>query len=105
HGGRQHAAELAAGLPHQPHRLRAPVAHVAHDVARVVRADPGLAQLGRHGAAAGDRFQAAEVAAAADDVVVVGDVDVADVAGRALGGTGHGDAAAAARAAAASAFY
>ena len=46
---------------------------------------PSSVRRGGHGAAAGDRFQAAEVAAAADDVVVVGDVDVADVAGGALG--------------------
>ena len=42
-------------------------------------------QPGRHRAAAGDGLKAADVPASAHDVVVVGDVDVADVAGGTLG--------------------
>ena len=85
HGAGQHAAEFAAGLADEPHGFGASVADVAYDVAAVVGLDAQVGEVGGHGAAAGDRFQTAQVAAAADDVVVVGDVDVADVAGGALG--------------------
>ena len=48
-----------------------------------MEADRG--EVGGERAAAGDGFEAADVAAAADDVVVAGEADVADVARRALG--------------------
>ena len=51
--------------------------------------NPCSRQAGRHGPPAGERLEAAPVAAPADDVVVVGHVDVADVAGRAVGAAVH----------------
>ena len=85
HGGGEDAAEFAAGLADEAHCFGAAVSDVADDVAAVFGGDAEFGEFGGHRAAAGDRFEAAEVAAAADDVVVVGDVDVADVAGGALG--------------------
>ena len=82
--GGEHLAELAAGLAHELHRLRAALAHVADDVAGVLRRDALRAQPRGHRAAAGHGLQAAAVAAAAD-LEVAGHVDVADVARRALG--------------------
>src|ERR1051325_298809 len=78
---------MASGRPSRTWRTaaRRVFGGVADDVAAVVGGDAQVGEAGGHGAAAGDRFQAAEVAAAADDVVVVGDVDVTDVAGGAPG--------------------
>ena len=50
---------------------------------------PELVQPAGEGAAAGDGLEAADVPAAAHHVVVVADVDVADVAGRAVGPAVH----------------
>ena len=60
--------------------LRPALAEHPHDVAH-----PGLAEPRGERAAAGDRLEAAAIPAAAEHVVVVAHVDVADVARRALG--------------------
>ena len=79
----EHLADRPAGVAHL-RGLRVPGAHEPHDVAAVLRLEPGRGQPPRERAAAGDGLQAAGVAAAAHDVVVPGEPDVADVPGRAL---------------------
>ena len=61
-----------------------PALHQRHDVLGARRRHAVRAQAGGHGVAARDRLQAAGVAAAADDVVVVRQPHVADVARAAL---------------------
>src|SRR4051812_10105825 len=82
---REHLAEIAAGVADQLDGERLAGAHERDDVAAGPGLEPGPGETFGERAAAGDGFQAARVAAAADDVVVPGDPDVADVAGGALG--------------------
>ena len=70
HARGQHLAERAAGLADHPHGAGVARAHEAHDVARAGGLEPDLGQPPGQRAAAGDRLEAADVAAAADDVVV-----------------------------------
>ena len=81
----EHLAEAAAGVADGLDRLRLAGAHEARRRRGVVspRA-PRRVSLRGERAPAGDGLQAADVAAAADDVVVTGEPDVADVARRAL---------------------
>ena len=70
----------------QPGGQHRAAAHQRHDVvARRRRLDAGGAQPAGHRGPAGDGLEAADVAAAAHGVDVVGHLDVAEVAGRALG--------------------
>ena len=70
----------ATRLADERHRLRSAAPDLLDHVARVARGHPDLAQLCGKGLPAGHRLEAAVVAAAAENVVVAGDADVADVA-------------------------
>jgi hypothetical protein len=59
--------------------------HLGHDVPAGPGRQPEPGEPGGERAATGDGLQAAEVAATTDDVVLVGDVDVADVPGSPVG--------------------
>ena len=68
-GAGQHLAECAPGVAHHAHASALPVADQPHDVAAVGRLGAGRREPGRERLAAGDRLEAADVAAAADHVI------------------------------------
>src|SRR5690606_15716073 len=78
-------ADAASGLADHPDRERVPGGDQGGHRAAVGGRHAGLGEPGGQCAAAGDRLQAAGVAAAARDVVGAGHPDVPDVAGGALG--------------------
>ena len=85
HARRQHAADGVPGLAHEAYGVWLAREHLGDHVPAGPGRQPELGEPRGQRAAAGDGLQAAEVAAPAYDVVVIGDVDVADVAGRAVG--------------------
>ena len=87
HAAREDLAEVAARVADGLDGLRLAGADERDHVPRGLGGEAGGGEVRRQRAAAGDRFQAADVAAAADDVVVAGEADVADVARGALGAT------------------
>ena len=87
HRCREHLADQAARLAHQPHRRSLAGPGELDDRARVGGVESLLPQLRRHRAASRERLEAADVPAAAGDLLgaLDRDADVADVAGGALG--------------------
>ena len=86
HAGREHLADVATGLPHRLDRVDVAALHELDDVltrggrrARCARQRPSERGAG------GERLEASAVAARARHVGAARDVDVADVAGGALG--------------------
>ena len=76
-------------LADQSNSIVLAVQHLCDDIPTCTRVHPQIAKLRGERCASGDGFQAAEVPAATDDVVVVGQMDVADVAGRAVRASVH----------------
>ena len=81
---RQDIAERATGGAHRPDGVDVAIPHELDDIAAALGGVPRCGQLLRQRASAGDRLQAARVAASADDVFVAADDHVADVARGAL---------------------
>src|SRR5215208_610598 len=84
HRAGEHPTERPSRLPDHAGGLRLAGTDEADDVAAVLRLQPDGAQLDGERAAAGHRLEAADVAAPAQDVLVAGHADVADVPGGSL---------------------